>query len=86
MAQKDIDAIEAENSMNFMDVYSDAQVVGYGSFGIVIAGRIRETREPVALKIAAFDKEFPSQAAKSLMREQSIMSGLDHPNIVKLAK
>ena len=60
MTQEHLDEIERRNRMNFNDVYDDARVVGYGSFGIVIAGKIRETQEPVALKIAQLDPDSPS--------------------------
>ena len=86
MAQKEIDEIVRANRMNFIDVYEDARVVGYGSFGIVIAGKIKETQEPIALKIAELDPESPSQAAKSLMHEARILEELDHTNIIKIAK
>ena len=86
MTQEHLDEIERANHMKFTDVYEDARVVGYGSFGIVIAGKIKETQEPVALKIAQLDPDSPSQAAKSLMRESSILEELDHPNVVKIEK
>ena len=67
-----------------MDVYENARVIGAGSFGIVVACRDKQTKEDIALKIASLDRAAPNQAAKSLIREQTTLAKLDHPNIIKI--
>lgn len=44
----------------------------------------KHTERRVALKIAHYDRKFPSQAALSIIRECDIIEAMDHPNIVKL--
>lgn len=57
--------------------YSDAKVIGNGSFGVVYQAKLCETGEMVAIKKVLQDKRFKN-------RELQIMRRLEHCNIVKL--
>ncbi|RWS07773.1 hypothetical protein B4U79_15346, partial [Dinothrombium tinctorium] len=57
--------------------YTDAKVIGNGSFGVVYQARLVDTQELVAIKRVLQDKRFKN-------RELQIMRQLDHCNIVKL--
>ncbi|XP_041372510.1 glycogen synthase kinase-3 beta-like isoform X2 [Gigantopelta aegis] len=57
--------------------YTDAKVIGNGSFGVVYQARLVETSEHVAIKKVLQDKRFKN-------RELQIMRKLEHQNIVKL--
>eukprot|EP00128_Syssomonas_multiformis_P018469 Colp12_sorted_trinity150504_noHs@22199 len=57
--------------------YTDAKVIGNGSFGVVFQARILETGDTVAIKKVLQDKRFKN-------RELQIMRSLNHTNIVKL--
>ncbi|KAF9684949.1 hypothetical protein SADUNF_Sadunf03G0003500 [Salix dunnii] len=57
--------------------YIAEQVVGTGSFGVVVQAKCRETGEIVAIKKVLQDKRYKN-------RELQIMQMLDHPNIVAL--
>uniref|UniRef100_A0A0B6Z4C1 Protein kinase domain-containing protein n=1 Tax=Arion vulgaris TaxID=1028688 RepID=A0A0B6Z4C1_9EUPU len=57
--------------------YTDAKVIGNGSFGVVYQARLLETGELVAIKKVLQDKRFKN-------RELQIMRKLEHQNIVKL--
>ncbi|GFO16094.1 glycogen synthase kinase 3-beta [Plakobranchus ocellatus] len=57
--------------------YTDAKVIGNGSFGVVYQAKLTETNELVAIKKVLQDKRFKN-------RELQIMRKLEHQNIVKL--
>ncbi|VDD94083.1 unnamed protein product [Enterobius vermicularis] len=57
--------------------YSDAKVIGNGSFGVVYLAKLTDTSELVAIKKVLQDKRFKN-------RELQIMRKLEHQNIVKL--
>lgn len=57
--------------------YTDAKVVGNGSFGVVYQARLVDSNELVAIKKVLQDKRFKN-------RELQIMQKLDHQNVVKL--
>lgn len=57
--------------------YTDAKVIGNGSFGVVYQAKLCETGELVAIKKVLQDKRFKN-------RELQIMRRLEHCNIVKL--
>lgn len=57
--------------------YTDAKVIGNGSFGVVYQAKLVETGEHVAIKKVLQDKRFKN-------RELQIMRKLEHQNIVKL--
>ncbi|BFZ13835.1 hypothetical protein BsWGS_16875 [Bradybaena similaris] len=57
--------------------YTDAKVIGNGSFGVVYQAKLTETGELVAIKKVLQDKRFKN-------RELQIMRRLEHQNIVKL--
>ncbi|XP_046375313.1 glycogen synthase kinase-3 beta-like isoform X2 [Haliotis cracherodii] len=57
--------------------YTDAKVIGNGSFGVVYQARLVESSELVAIKKVLQDKRFKN-------RELQIMRKLEHQNIVKL--
>ena len=58
-------------------LYKIERVCGNGSFGIVFQGKILHTGETIAIKKVYQDRRFRN-------REFSIMSLLDHQNIVKV--
>ena len=58
-------------------LYKIERVCGNGSFGIVFQGKVLHTGETIAIKKVYQDRRFRN-------REFSIMSLLDHPNIVKV--
>ncbi|XP_060606498.1 glycogen synthase kinase-3 beta-like isoform X2 [Ruditapes philippinarum] len=57
--------------------YTDAKVIGNGSFGVVYQAKLVESQELVAIKKVLQDKRFKN-------RELQIMRKLEHHNIVKL--
>lgn len=57
--------------------YTDAKVIGNGSFGVVYQAKLVESNELVAIKKVLQDKRFKN-------RELQIMRKLEHVNIVKL--
>jgi len=57
--------------------YTDAKVIGNGSFGVVYQAKLCDTGELVAIKKVLQDKRFKN-------RELQIMRRLEHCNIVKL--
>lgn len=57
--------------------YTDAKVIGNGSFGVVYQAKLSENGELVAIKKVLQDKRFKN-------RELQIMRRLEHQNIVKL--
>ncbi|GFR60047.1 glycogen synthase kinase-3 [Elysia marginata] len=57
--------------------YTDAKVIGNGSFGVVYQAKLTESSELVAIKKVLQDKRFKN-------RELQIMRKLEHQNIVKL--
>lgn len=68
---------EAGNHKKKNQLYKIERVCGNGSFGIVFQGKILHTGETIAIKKVYQDRRFRN-------REFSIMSLLDHPNIVKV--
>ena len=62
-------------------VYVDGTALGAGSFGSVVAGYLRDSGTPVAVKIiTSSDQELSSSA----VREIGLLRELRHPNIVPL--
>jgi serine/threonine protein kinase len=57
--------------------YTDAKVIGNGSFGVVYQARLINTNDLVAIKKVLQDRRYKN-------RELQIMRRLDHQNIVKL--
>lgn len=57
--------------------YTDARVIGNGSFGVVYQAKLSDTGDLVAIKKVLQDKRFKN-------RELQIMQKLEHQNIVKL--
>jgi calcium-dependent protein kinase len=57
------------------------QVIGKGSFGLVLKGIHRQTKQERAIKVIKKSKLMDSEKFKS---EINIMKKLDHPNIIKL--
>ena len=72
---KEKDETGAQKKKNHL--YKIERVCGNGSFGIVFQGKILHTGETIAIKKVYQDRRFRN-------REFSIMSLLDHPNIVKV--
>ena len=72
---KEKDENGAQKKKNHL--YKIERVCGNGSFGIVFQGKILHTGETIAIKKVYQDRRFRN-------REFSIMSLLDHPNIVKV--
>ena len=57
--------------------YTDAKVIGNGSFGVVYQARLINSNDLVAIKKVLQDRRYKN-------RELQIMRRLDHQNIVKL--
>ena len=57
--------------------YTDAKVIGNGSFGVVYQARLISTSELVAIKKVLQDRRYKN-------RELQIMRRLDHQNVVQL--
>ena len=70
--------VEQRKIEKLFDVFS---VVGAGGFGVVIACLDRSSNKKFALKIASQDQ---AQAATSLCREKVMLSGMRHPNIIRV--
>lgn len=63
-----------------MDRYEILEKAGRGHFSEVYRARDRETGQIVAVK----ELNYSEEVQKLLMKELHILSGLDHPNIVKM--
>ena len=63
------------------ELYDVISVVGAGAFGIVIACRDLSSKRRFALKIAAQNH---SQSAAFLRREKTMLSKMNHPNIIRV--
>jgi len=73
-----IDNDEKKNKFTEKDIIFDKNnVIGSGAFGEVYIGRIKSTKEDVAVKKVFQDKRYKN-------RELSIMKELNHPNIISL--
>ena len=72
---KEKDEPDTQKKKNHL--YKIERVCGNGSFGIVFQGKVLHTGETIAIKKVYQDRRFRN-------REFSIMSILDHPNIVKV--
>jgi serine/threonine protein kinase len=57
--------------------YTDAKVIGNGSFGVVYQARLMSTNELVAIKKVLQDRRYKN-------RELQIMRRLEHQNVVEL--
>ena len=87
MPQEMVDKVEIDKQQNrtkFSDLYDNITVVGAGSFGIVVACIDKKNQQSVALKLAAYNRKCPSQAALSILRECEILAPMRHPNCIML--
>ena len=87
MPQELVDRVESDKQRNrtkFSDLYDSIRIVGAGSFGIVVACIDRSNQQRVALKIAAYNRKCPAQAALSIIRECAILAPMNDPNCIKL--
>ena len=57
--------------IQFQDLFSFIQIMGYGGFGIVVAAKEKATGRKVALKIV--DKSMSSHHVKALEHEAKIL-------------
>lgn len=62
--------------------FETAQMIGYGSFGVVTKVIEKSTSQPYALKSIIFDKE-NDESMQNGLKEIGILSRCDHPNIIK---
>lgn len=67
--------------VNFLDHYELGRNLGSGSFSSVSECRDRRTGEARAVKIL---KKSPNMNYEALRREVDILSGIEHPHVVKL--
>lgn len=70
-------ANDGKTGESFELSYTNARLIGNGSFGVVFQARLVEQREEVAIKKVLQDKRFKN-------RELQIMRLVSHPNIVQL--
>ena len=75
MASKLVDI----DSTGFHAFYNVTRVLGSGAFGIVVLCTLKESGEECAVKY--FKKSETND--EQLMNEVALLSGLDHPNIIK---
>nr|WP_050796007.1 serine/threonine-protein kinase [Parafrankia sp. EUN1f] len=61
--------------------YSIGDRLGSGAFGLVLAGHDQQADRPVAIKIVEADGS--EQATRGFESEAQVLSGLDHPHVVK---
>ncbi|MEX5712136.1 serine/threonine-protein kinase [Parafrankia sp. FMc6] len=62
--------------------YRIGERLGSGRFGLVVAGRHRRLRRPVAIKV--MDAEGPEGLTVDFAAEARILAGLDHPHVVRI--
>jgi len=72
----------AENLEQIYQIEPD-EILGSGQFGIVYSARHRTRHQAVAIK-AINKNKFPSGQDQQLRHEVTVISGLDHPGVVKL--
>src|SRR5690349_3149052 len=64
--------------------YVLGSVLGSGSTGRVHAAHRRTDGAPVAIKVLRDDWSDDDEIVRRLLQEKRVLSGLDHPNIVKV--
>lgn len=67
-----------------IEEYEIGQKIGTGSYATVKLGLYKKTGEKVAIKIYDKQKLLDPHKLKNVRREISILSKLNHPNIIKL--
>lgn len=87
IAQSKFDSEESFEPSRF----TDAQIIGQGSFGVVYSAKLRSTNEVVAIKkvcqVLCFGLTLTTQVPQDKRyknRELDIMKELSHQNVVKL--
>ena len=68
-----------------MGMFSVRDLLGYGSFGVVLHVKNRVTKEKSALKVIAKEK-LSSRALEILKNESTIMRTMNHKSIVRLKR
>ena len=74
-----------EDMSNFTDMFSVRDLLGVGTFGVVLLVKNRWTKEKSALKIIAKER-LSAKAQKILKNESTIMQTMDHPSVVSLKR
>ena len=76
---------EDQSAQAIQDIYKidTNDVLGAGQFGTVYSAKHRKKGFDVAIKCVD-KKRFPSKENQQLRHEVTVLSGLDHPGIVKI--
>ena len=74
-----------EDLNNFIDMFSVRDLLGYGTFGVVLHVKNRLSKEKSAIKIIAKEK-LSKRALQILKNESTIMQTMDHPSVVSLKR
>lgn len=80
-------AMSAKASRNVRDYYDIGDVLGKGGFAEVKLARHKETGTEYALKIMnlpANPKSADDNTREDVMKEINLLTGLDHPNVIRL--
>ena len=80
-------AMSAKASRNVRDYYDIGDVLGKGGFAEVKLARHKETGTEYALKIMnlpANPKSVDDNTREDVMKEINLLTGLDHPNVIRL--
>lgn len=73
---------DAKNLEDIYQIQAD-EILGSGQFGVVYSAKHRS--RPLEVAIKCIDKKrFPQKQDKQLRHEVTVLSGLDHPGIVKI--
>ncbi|WP_018640004.1 WD40 repeat domain-containing serine/threonine protein kinase [Parafrankia elaeagni] len=73
--------IRRERVQRALPGYVVGRQLGAGAFGLVLAGRHRKLRRPVAIKV--LEAEGPEGATLDFVAEAQVLAGFDHPHVVR---
>ncbi|WP_261559870.1 serine/threonine-protein kinase, partial [Frankia tisae] len=74
--------VDRERIEKALPAYRIGQRVGSGQFGLVVAGRHRRLRRPVAIKV--MEAEGPEGLTVDFSAEARILASFDHPHVVRI--
>ena len=77
--------VQREQLNSFTDMFSVRDLLGFGSFGVVLQVKNRVTKEHSALKIISKEK-LSQKSLKVLKNESTIMQTMNHPSVVALKR
>ena len=75
---------EESNGKPLGSRYLTFEIIGRGAMGTVFRGEVRDTGEPVAVKLLHSELASDPTVVTRFLQERDILTKLDHPNIVRV--